>query len=193
MAAATACRHVCDDPEDQPREAWGTNQGSLAVDIYEFALARERDSEAYYRELAAACKTPGLRAILQRLADAEVRHQEIVEAMRAKTGAQVAADPFLRDVKGMFAALRDRNTHLAADMPQVELYRKAQRLEKESWDLYTKGAEEAKTETARAVLHHLAAQERVHFQIMETIVELVSRPLPGNWLENAEWYHVDQY
>jgi hypothetical protein len=29
--------------------------------------------------------------------------------------------------------------------------------------------------------------------MLDTIVEFVSRPEPGNWLENAEWYHTDEY
>jgi hypothetical protein len=39
----------------------------------------------------------------------------------------------------------------------------------------------------------LAAEEKKHLRIMENIVEFVSRPEPGNWLENAEWYHLDEY
>jgi rubrerythrin len=171
----------------------GGNQGDLAVDIYEFALAREKDSETFYRDVAAGCTNPGLQGILLRLADAEVRHQEIVEAMRAKTGAKIATDPFLRDVKGMFTAIRNRNTSLVADAPQLDLYRKAQGFEQESWEMYTKAAAEAKTEEARTVLHRLAAQEKMHLQVLETLCELVSRPLMGRWLENAEWYHLDQY
>jgi hypothetical protein len=36
-------------------------------------------------------------------------------------------------------------------------------------------------------------EEDKHLRIMENIVEFVSRPEPGNWLENAEWHHLETY
>jgi len=39
----------------------------------------------------------------------------------------------------------------------------------------------------------LAKEEANHLRIMENIVEFVTRPEPGNWLENAEWHHLNEY
>jgi rubrerythrin len=168
-------------------------EGEPNVDIFDYALDREKDSEAYYRRLATECSVPGLKAILTRLADAEVRHQHIVAKMRTRETAKVEEDPFLQEVKGLFTSLRDRGEKLDVAMSAADLYRKAQVFEKESWDMYQKAAEAAPTDAARTILHRLAVQEKVHYQIVGTLVELVSRPEPGNWLEFAEWYHLDQY
>ena len=46
---------------------------------------------------------------------------------------------------------------------------------------------------AKEVFATLAGEEEKHLRIMENIVEFVSRPEPGNWLENAEWHHLESY
>jgi rubrerythrin len=171
----------------------GSRKGVCDVDIFEYALAREKDSETYYRALASRSEAPGMKAVFTLLAEAEVRHQGILAKMKAKADVKLTEDPFLRDVKGLFSGLRDRGETPDAGSAQADLYRKAQSFEKESWDMYQKAAENAPSESARALLHRLAAQEKVHYQILSTLVELVSRPDPGHWLENAEWYHLDQY
>jgi rubrerythrin len=163
------------------------------VDILEQALQREQDSEAYYRQLAASCPHDGLQTILLRLAEAEVRHQQVVRQMKEETGARLGADPFLMEVKGVFAQIHDRGSKIDPSITQVELYQKAQGFEKESWDLYLRAAAAAKSADARTVLQRLAGQEQMHHRILGTIIELVTRPLLGNWLENAEWYHADEY
>jgi hypothetical protein len=37
----------------------------------------------------------------------------------------------------------------------------------------------------------LADEEKKHMILMENLIEFVSRP--DTWLENAEWYHLDEY
>ena len=39
----------------------------------------------------------------------------------------------------------------------------------------------------------LAGEEEKHLRIVRAITEFVSRPEPGNWLENAEWHHLQEY
>ena len=39
----------------------------------------------------------------------------------------------------------------------------------------------------------LTYQEQQHVEFIESIIEFVSRPEPGNWLETAEWYHTEDY
>ena len=163
------------------------------MDIFEFAMSREKESEAFYRELAGDCPNEGLSSILIRLADSELRHQKVIEAMSSKAEPTTQDDPFLADVKSIFKTILDRKTALDFGVSQVELYRKAQGFEKDSWDMYEKAAETADSEAAKAVLNRLASQEKRHYQILDSIIEMVSRPLPGGWLESAEWYHLDEY
>jgi rubrerythrin len=112
-----------------------------------------------------------------------------------REGALVSAadDGFLAGMKADFAEFRDRGKALLDEMSQLDLYRKAQGFEKESMELYIEKAEETEDPAMRRVLVSLASQEKMHYNILDTIIILVSRPELGNWLEDAEWFHLEQY
>ena len=52
------------------------------MDIFDFALKMELESEKYYREQAESTNFTDLRILLENLADAEARHYKIVGALR---------------------------------------------------------------------------------------------------------------
>ena len=52
---------------------------------------------------------------------------------------------------------------------------------------------EAEDKEIELLFKKLAAEEDRHYRIMDNIVDFVSRPEPGNWLENAEWHHLEEY
>lgn len=79
------------------------------------------------------------------------------------------------------------------DVSDLEAYRKAMVIEEESRKFYSDKASEAGEEETRHILLRLAGEEEKHFRIMKNIAEFVARPEPGNWLENAEWHHLDEY
>jgi hypothetical protein len=54
-------------------------------------------------------------------------------------------------------------------------------------------AEQEQKEPQHSIFLQLEDQEKKHLRIMENIVEFISKPEPGNWLENAEWHHLDKY
>jgi rubrerythrin len=164
------------------------------MQVLEVALKREQEAEAYYRELAGKTQDAGLGTILRRLADAEVRHQRVIQAMQQQGMAAEAADPaFLAECKKLFAKMAEEKAGFAFDLSQVDMYRHAQQREQESRALYTQAAESAGDAATRGVFTRLASQEKMHDQILGSIIEFVQRSEPGRWLENAEWYHSDEY
>lgn len=162
------------------------------MNVLQFAFQRELDSEAYYRDLAGKCTDEGLKCILERLANAEVRHAEVIRQMQGKVLAKLPEDTFLADVRGMFTRMRDRG-EFNFDMEQIDVYVKAQGFEKETMELYTSKAKETDDPVTRSILEKLAFQEKRHFQILQTIIEMIGRAREGGWLENAEWFHLDEY
>jgi rubrerythrin len=72
-------------------------------------------------------------------------------------------------------------------------YRKACEIEEVSQKFYQEKANLVEDGPERQILLRLAKEEKNHLRIMENIVEFVSRREPGNWLENAEWHHLDEY
>ena len=90
--------------------------------------------------------------------------------------------------------MKGKNEELYIDSTTETIaYRKACNIEEKSRTFYLENAEKAQDGPAKTLLQRLAEEEEKHLHIMEAIVEFVSRPEPGNWLENAEWHHLKEY
>ena len=165
------------------------------MNIYAFAMQMEKDGENYYRQLAEQSRSAGLKKIFVMLADEEVKHYHVVELLSKKSGApQLAETKVLENVKNIFVAMRETREELYIDTTEeVQSYRKASGLEEESRKFYQEKADQAESETERKILLQLAREEANHLRIMENIIEFVSKTESGRWLENAEWYHLDEY
>jgi rubrerythrin len=161
------------------------------VDVYRFAMQMEKDGEAYYRECAAKTASAGLRSILEMLADAEVAHYEVFRRMQAREEAALPDFPLLDRVKNVFAQIRGQEGAAGARSSEIELYRKAQSYEQRSWDLYEAHARGARSPGEQLAFERIAVEERRHYRILEGIVDFLGRP--AEWLENAEWYHLEEY
>jgi len=165
------------------------------VNIFEFALKMEKDGEDYYRQLADASKTEGLQKIFEMLADEEVKHAKVIEGMRRKIReTQFEDSPILDNVTNVFQNMKEQKQPLHIDATtETEKYRNARDIEEASREFYQKEAKESDNQHQRQLFLKLAAEEAKHLRIMKDIVEFVSRPEPGNWLENAEWTHLEPY
>ncbi len=165
------------------------------MDIYEFAMQMEKDGENYYRELMNGCKTPGLKKIFTLLADEEAKHYTFLERLRQKKGlSQTVETPILQNVKNIFLEMKTGKQHPDTETIHAkDAFIKARDIEEASRKFYQEKAEEVQDAEAKSLLQTLAKVEERHFRIMENIIEFISRPEPGNWLENAEWHHLEEY
>lgn len=161
------------------------------MDVYDFAMQMERDGEAYYREVSSKTASAGLSGILLMLADAEARHYELFRDMRAREDVALGDSPLLEGVTNIFARMRETEGASGARSSEIELYRKAQDIEKKSWEFYESVAAQSSSPGERLLLERVAVEERRHYRILEGIVDFVSRP--EQWLENAEWHHLEDY
>lgn len=165
------------------------------MDIYGFAMQMEKDGENYYRELTAKCGTIGLRRIFTMLADDEVRHFQMIQQLQMKMAAvQTGETVILENVKNIFVEMKEEKQELYIDSTAETIaYRKACDIEDDSRRFYLENAAKSEDEPTRKVFQQLAREEEKHLRVMEAVVEFVSRPEPGNWLENAEWHHLQEY
>lgn len=69
--------------------------------------------------------------------------------------------------------------------------KKAQEIEKKSQIFYLEKADEVNNPSQKEIFLKIADEEKKHYFILENILDFVSRP--QNWLENAEWYHLEEY
>jgi rubrerythrin len=160
------------------------------MNIFEYAMQMEKDGEDCYRQLAQQTANKGLKTILVMLADEEVKHYNAIEKMRTAKP-HMAETTILVDAKNVFVQIQKSNENLDLDLGQIELYRKAQDIEKKSQDFYLEKANEVEEEHQKDIFLRLAEEEKKHYFLLENIIEFVSRP--ETWLENAEFYHLEEY
>lgn len=165
------------------------------MNIYQFAKQMELDGEKYYRILAEQSDSAGLRKIFLMLADEEVKHFKVIDLLsRGSEQPEMAETKILDRVKNVFAEMKDTEPHPRIDATAAtQSYLRARDIEEESRKFYQEQADSVENKTQAAIFLRLAMEEGKHLRIMENIVEFVSRPEPGNWLENAEWLHLESY
>ena len=158
--------------------------------IFEYAMQMEKDGENYYRQVAQQTANKGLKTILTMLADEETKHYNVIERMKTKEP-QMADTTILTDVKNVFVKIKESNEKFAFDIKQTELYKRAQDIEKKSRDFYLEKVNEVEEKYQKELFLRLADEEKKHYFLLENIIEFVSRP--ETWLENAEFYHLEEY
>jgi rubrerythrin len=161
------------------------------MDIFEFAMQKERLSEDYYRRLATQTDNAGLRSIFSMLADEEAHHYRVVEQMKTKIPDKVCKTDVLSDAKEVFARMREDTRKFDFDAGQIEIYKKAQDIEEENRKFYLQKADEVEDPCQKGIFRKLAEEEKKHYFLLDNIIQFVSRP--ETWLENAEFYHLEEY
>jgi len=160
------------------------------MNIFEFAMEKEKYSEDYYRRLAGKSSNKGLETVFNMLAGEEAKHYKIVSDMKENVAPDLAETTVLSDAKDIFAKMRESAQSFDFNISQTELYRKALNIEKQSRDFYLEKADEVE-EPHKEIFLKLAEEEKKHYFLLENIIDFVSRP--QTWLENAEFYHLDEY
>lgn len=161
------------------------------MDIFEFALEKEKLSENYYRELSAKASETGLKNIFNMLATEEVKHYHVIEQMKQNIPVQLAETTILTDAKEVFEKMRASADKFAVDTSELELYEKAKQIEKDSREFYLEKAEQSQEACQKGIFKKLADQEQKHFVLLENICDFVERPL--YYLENAEFVHLEDF
>jgi rubrerythrin len=161
------------------------------MDIFEFALEKEKIAEELYRKLAGNAPHKGLVSIFTMLADEEHSHYEIILKMKQGFPAEVPETILLTNAKTIFAKMRQSREKFKFGDTQIDLYRKAQDIEIDSRAYYRQKAKESENPAHKAIFNTLAEEENKHYFLLDNIIEFISRP--QTWLENAEFHHLEQY
>lgn len=159
------------------------------MNIFDYAMQMERDGEQFYRGLADTSRNQGMARILTGLADDEAKHYRIVAEMAEGIEPDMAETTVLTDAKNVFAEMQGESFELGG--PQVDVYRQAQEIERQSRDFYREKAAQMTTSAAKTILLKIADEEQRHFVLLDHIIEFMDRP--KTWLENAEFSHLDEY
>jgi rubrerythrin len=161
------------------------------MNVFDFAINMEKEGEQYYRELAKKTSDEGLQRIFNMLADDEVKHRQTFEKMKNKKKPDVIETQILEDAKNVFSQMKVEGIDLAPDIEQLDLYKKAQEIELKSENFYRHEASLSENSEQKECLLKIAEEEKKHYHLLQNIIEFISRP--QQWIENAEFYHLDEY
>ena len=168
------------------------------MDIFDFALKMERESEKYYREQAGKTDFLDLRILLEKLADTEAKHYEIVEALRSQNNDLLPEDWTLEETKNIFDSyIKDTEAMCKAisikkdKAEQLDIYRLALIKEQESAAVYEKILTQTEDKNAQAVIKRLIKEEQAHAAVMDEIIDLLNKV--SDWVESAEFNHTEAY
>ncbi len=163
----------------------------VKMDVYDYAMQLEKDGESYYRDAARRSAHKGLAGILTMLADAEVIHYELFGKMKEQKPWQMPDTTILKDVKNVFVRMREEGGLEGIGVSEIDLYTKAQAIERMTEEFYLDKGAHLEDRTEQEAFLKVAAEEKRHYFILEQIIDFVSRP--EQWLEDAEWYHLEEY
>ncbi len=161
------------------------------MNIFDFAREKEKYAEEFYRDLAAKSPEKGLTEIFLMLANEEEKHYELIEKMQADATVELGDTTVLADATAIFEKIRQDAEKFSFDKSELELYKEAQKIEENARKFYLKVANEVEKQAQKDIFLKLAEEEKKHYFLLDNIIEFVSRP--QQWLENAEFYHLEEY
>ncbi len=161
-------------------------------DIYEFALEFEKENREFYEKCASDTSDDTLMNVFKELAAEEAKHEKIVQALADDRNVDSVKSDINMRAKEAFDKIAE-NFDESSLMPegQVDIYKKAKELEIKSKNFYKEHAEKSDNKTVERVFKELSAEEKKHEEILENIITMVNRP--NTWLDDAEWYHLEEY
>ena len=160
------------------------------MDIYKYAMQMELDGRRFYLDLAEKTDNAGIKSILTMMSESEAKHYNIILSMQKNDKTQYSTDTeVLSKIKNIFMKMKDEK-EIDVDVSQIEFYKKALEIETDSEKFYLERADEEKDPHRKEIFLTLASEEKSHCVLLENIVNFVSQP--DNWLENPEWYHIDE-
>lgn len=161
------------------------------MDIFQFAMEKEKLSENFYHQIAEKSSHSGIRNICSMLAAEESKHFKIIQQMKEWTPETVTDTDVISDGIKMFEQIRKSAENLVFGDDELELYEKARQIERESIDFYKSKAEQSENQPQKILFLKLAAEERKHYILVDNLCELVQKP--KIYLENAEFTHIQDY
>ncbi|MBC3899630.1 ferritin-like domain-containing protein [Acetobacterium malicum] len=157
----------------------------------EFAIKMELDGEKYYREQAKNNQDNSLNAVFLLLAEDENGHAKLLKSEQEKITYDLADNPTLADTGNVFKDRSEFKNKFEKIPNQLDVYRMALQMEKDSIELYQKFLAEATDEQTKKLFGYLVKQEENHFKIFDNLITLVERP--DEWVEDAEFGVREEY
>lgn len=143
------------------------------IELFETAIAREREANAFYADAAKRVADPSVKAILEELAAQEKGHEELLWKMKGDPTLAVrfTAPPDWKVAESVTAL-----PPLSTSLKPAEAYALAMKKEQEAAELYTRLASLCGDPASREAYENLANMELGHKQRLEALYVDVGYP-----------------
>ena len=161
------------------------------MDVFEYAMKMELDGEAYFREHMNQVSDKNAAYIIQRLAEEEHKHYEIIKDFRGGADAPAQSE-FVATVKNLFQQMKDGGeTFAKADARTVDILQKALAIEDRAGKYYGAELEKGPDERTAGILTFLKKEEDRHYGIIANMIDFFEKP--QTWVEQAEFNYLEEY
>ena len=166
------------------------------MNLLGLAKELEQSAIAFYDECAQSTKTKEFTGIFAALAREERKHFEIFEKWekREQLPDLDQAVPQVTEVIKIFDGLSEQFHVTSGEFfSRSQIFGMAIELERKSIDHYRRILESTDKEISihRKLVELIIAQEEGHIEVINALAEFLRHP--GEWLENAEFRHQDDY
>ena len=164
-----------------------------SIKVLEYAQRREAESRDFYRECLDKATIPGTKQILRGLVEDEERHYTIVTGMlaEAKTDSGVkemdTAEPAAAKAvfETAFPHKMAGDKGFSAESAGVgDMLKKALDNEKESFENYSRAAQNAEEPELKEIYDFLAKEENKHYVLIDNLVDFLDDP--DKWIYEEE-------
>jgi len=158
------------------------------MNILEFAINMETESETFYRNQAKENENNKLCTVFTALADDERRHAQILNGLMKQEEVELPDGGF----SGSDKIFKDYfKSNIKQNLNQLDVYREALNKEKESRELYKSLLNKSKSISETDLFGYLIEQEELHFTIIEDFIFHLEKA--ESWVESAEFGVREDY
>ena len=164
-----------------------------SINVLKYALKKEKAAEDFYTEKSKTMQEPGTIEIFKDLATDEHKHFEMVSDLLNQATSDTEtptvtlsppSDPKER-VESIFSKFKGGNlTSLSERTTAKEALTFALEIEKQSFNHYSRAAEDSDNNETAAVYRFLAGEENKHYIIIDNAIDFIDDP--GCWLYEEE-------
>lgn len=146
------------------------------MNVYDFAAKMELDGKNYYENMAENTSVKSLKSLLMMLASDELKHFEVVLAMKRGGDLSMADSTALDTAKNIFESLGADQTLLGGLRKEYGICEHSIRIEEESIKFYEEMARKESNPKISSLFLRIANEEKKHYNIMDNYYDFILRP-----------------
>jgi len=143
------------------------------MDSREMVLRKEGDGKGYYERCGAEAGIAGFTSIFRMLSEDEVRHADALRALQSGARVELSDSDTLDGAKRILRSLSVQDKGLSRFNGDLGCYRHAMQFEAISARVCGKLAQEAPNGWERELFLRIAAEDEIHFTLLEHMHELL--------------------